>query len=155
VLLAPGSVPGEPETERFPKMVGVLDTNDNFALASACTALDRAGIVFDVVSVSDVPESLKSPEPKWWIRPSRILVSDGDEAEARQLVEQFQLPDAGDTIDMQGAQDSGRIGGAGVLDRLFPRQTAVQRFGCSLLFATFGLAGLAILVMSRQARGMS
>jgi hypothetical protein len=43
-----------------------LDTNDNFALASAGTALSEARIIYDVVPIADVPASLKAREPKWW-----------------------------------------------------------------------------------------
>ena len=73
-------------------MVGVLDTNDNFALASAATALDQAEIVYDVVPIVDVPDNLKITNPKWWVPPSRILVAAEDEREARAIVEHFQSP---------------------------------------------------------------
>lgn len=73
-------------------MVCVLDTNDNFALASATTALDQAEIVYDVVPIADVPDNLKVTNPKWCVRPSRILVAAEDEGEARALVERFQSP---------------------------------------------------------------
>jgi hypothetical protein len=153
VLLVPGAAPAGPEIEGFPKMVCVLDTNDNFALASACAALDQAGIVFDVVPVSDVPEALKTQEPKWWISPSRILVSEKDEPEAREMTEPFQRVIEGDAADEQAAQGRDGVSRTGVLDRLFlPHPTAVQRFGCSLLFAPVGLIGLTILVMSHRDR---
>jgi hypothetical protein len=155
MLLASGTALTGLETERFPKMVGVLDTNDNFALGSACAALDQAGIVFDVVPVSDVPEALKAPEPKWWISPSRILVSNEDEPEARKLTEPFQRPIAGDAADEQGAQGRDGVSGVGILDRLFlPDPTALQKFGCSLLFAPVALIGLTILVMSHRDRSL-
>jgi hypothetical protein len=155
VLLVPGAAPAGPETERFPKMVGVLDTNDNFALGSACAALDQAGIVFDVVPVSDVQEALKAQEPKWWISPSRILVSDEDEPEARKLTEPFQRSIAGDAAGEQAAQGRDGVSRAGVLDRLFlPHPTALQRFGCSLLFAPLALIGLTILFMSHRDRSL-
>jgi len=64
-------------------MVGVLDTNDNFALGCATSALSQAEIVFDVVPVADVPNSLKAGHPKWWIPPSRILISVEDATETR------------------------------------------------------------------------
>ncbi len=73
-------------------MVGILDTNDSFALASAAAALDQAEIVYDIVAVADVPDLLKTTNPRWWVRPSRILVATEDEAEARALVECFQAP---------------------------------------------------------------
>jgi hypothetical protein len=133
-------------------MVGVLDTNDNFALASACTSLDQAGIVFDVVPVPDVSAALKSPEAKWWVPPSRILVSDEDEAEARELLATFQEPIAGDVTEQEA---QGRSREAGVLDRLFqPCETPVQRFGCSLLFAGPALAALVILISSQRDRSL-
>ena len=77
-------------------MVGVLDTNDNFALVSAIAALSEAGIIYDVVQIADVPASLKARERKWWIRPSRILVAEEDAQEARSLVDAFQEPIPGD-----------------------------------------------------------
>jgi hypothetical protein len=74
-------------------MVGVLDTNDHFALKSAANLLNQAGIVYDVVLIADVPDNLKVTNPKWWMLcPSRILVAAEDEGEARALVERFQWP---------------------------------------------------------------
>jgi hypothetical protein len=70
--------------------VGVLDTNDNAALGLAAAALRDANIVFDVVPIADLPANPGSPEPKWWIRPCRILVSVEDASEARELLEPFQ-----------------------------------------------------------------
>ena len=150
VLLVPGAAPPTRASERFPKMVAVLDTNDNFALASACASLDQAGIVFDVVPVSDVSAVMKSPEAKSWIPPSRIVVSDEDEAEARELLAPFQEPIARDVTEQESR---GRDGSkeAGVLERLFlPYQNPMQRFGCSLLFACPALAGLVILISSHR-----
>jgi hypothetical protein len=45
VSLAPGEAPDQTPSEDFPDVVGILDTNDNFALASACNALSQAGII--------------------------------------------------------------------------------------------------------------
>ena len=87
-----GEAPAKPTPEDFPKLVGVLDTNDNFALASAATALEQAEIIFDVVPITDLPPSVKTENPKWWTPPTRILVAAEDEAEARTLVEPFQQP---------------------------------------------------------------
>jgi hypothetical protein len=78
--------------EAFPKLVGVLDTNDNFALGMATVALRKAGIVYDIVAIPDLPASLEVEKPKWWIRPTRILVSAEDANEARSLVEPFKTP---------------------------------------------------------------
>jgi hypothetical protein len=78
------------EPEVFPQMVGILDTEDNFALGMAGTALNEAGIVYDVVEIPDVPDSSQSEKPKWWIPPSRIVVSVEDAYEARSLVEPYQ-----------------------------------------------------------------
>ncbi len=80
----------QPET--FPQLIGVLDTNDNWALASATTALSEAGIIFDIVAIDCVPANLEASVPKWRIRPSRILVAIEDASEARSLVEPFQTP---------------------------------------------------------------
>src|SRR5579871_2246613 len=82
-------LPPTSQQEQFPSLVGVLDTNDNFALGMATHALDRAGIIYDVVEISDAPANLKTPEPKWWIPPSRVLVSTNDAEEARSLVEPY------------------------------------------------------------------
>jgi hypothetical protein len=97
--LAPGEAPNQTRSEDFPELVGVLDTNDNFALVSACHALSRAGIIFDVVAVPDLPESLRTANPKWWIRPCRILVAKEDEPDARELAEPFQHPLADNEVD--------------------------------------------------------
>jgi len=86
--------PSESE-ESFPTLVGVLDTTDNFALASATTALRDAGIVYDVVDIADLPKPI-AQQPKWWISPCRILVATEDTDEARTLLEPFQEPLAGD-----------------------------------------------------------
>ena len=87
-------------------MVGVLDTNDRFALGSAAVALKQAEIAYDVVPIADVPDHLKATHPKWWVHPSRILVSAEDEAEARALVERFQSPlersEVGDALERDG-----------------------------------------------------
>jgi hypothetical protein len=42
-------------TESFPELVGVLDTNDNFALGISTAALNEAGIVYYVVAIPDLP----------------------------------------------------------------------------------------------------
>jgi hypothetical protein len=79
-------------TESFPELVGVLDTNDNFALGMARAALTEAGIVYDVVAISGLSANLEATKPKWWIRPSRILVAQEDASEARSLLEPYQQP---------------------------------------------------------------
>jgi hypothetical protein len=60
-----------------------------------CTPLNEVGIVYDVIAIADLPESLKTLNPKWRIRPCRILVATEDESDARELVEPFphRLPD--------------------------------------------------------------
>jgi hypothetical protein len=114
VPLKPGKPPIKPAIrpaqEYFPQMVGVLDTNDKFALASAATALDQAEIVYDIVPIADVPDSLKVTNPTWWVRPSRILVSAEDEAEARALVERFQAPI--ERSNVADAPDRNRLSGS-------------------------------------------
>jgi len=77
-------------------MVGVLDTCDYFALAMATVALFEAGIIFEVVRIADLPVNLRTPEPKSWTPPSRILVSTEDAAEARSLIEQLEQPIPGE-----------------------------------------------------------
>jgi hypothetical protein len=85
------ALPVKPESQPLPEMVGVLDTNDNFALCMATTALVEAGIDYDVVDIR-LPENLRNTNPKWWISPCRVLVAREDETEARALVEPFQEP---------------------------------------------------------------
>ena len=110
VPLQPGGPPIRPASEHFPQMVAVLDTNDNFALVSAGAALDQAEIVYDIVPVADVPDGLKGSNPKWWVRPSRILVSIEDEADARTLVEPFQAPV--ENSDVADASEKDRLPGS-------------------------------------------
>jgi hypothetical protein len=98
--LAFGKYPDKSTPEDFPRLVGVLDTNDNFALASAATALEQADIIFDVVPITDLPASLRTENPTWGTPPTRILVAAEDEAEARMLVESFEQP-VSDTLASQ------------------------------------------------------
>jgi hypothetical protein len=53
----------------FPEMVGVFDTSDNFALGMAANALSQAGIIYDIVAISDVSLNEAPVAPKWWTRP--------------------------------------------------------------------------------------
>ena len=73
-------------------MIGVLDTEDNFALGMATSALAEAGIIFDVVDIPAMPANRKFEEPKWWTPPCRILVAVEDADEARALLEPYQQP---------------------------------------------------------------
>jgi hypothetical protein len=139
-----------------PKLVGVLDTNDNFALASATTALSEAEIVFAVVAISDVPANLKAENPKWRIRPTRIMVAAEDEAEARALVEPFQQP-VSDSQSESRAVSNGRSA-----DDFFwngsPHPTLVQRIAAWMLGSMFiggGLALFASAVKDRINEGFS
>jgi hypothetical protein len=149
----PDAATVEPQPESFPKLVAILETNDAFALGSACAALNQAGITFDTVLIPDVPEAVTENKPRWWTRPSRILVSNADEAEAREIVEPFLNP----TVTDEAAEDAagGRQGGSvdSFLNRLFlPHPTLVQKIGCSLLFAVPGVLGLALFVSTYQGR---
>ena len=83
----------------FPEMVGVFDTSDGFALGMAASALDLAGIIYDIIAVPDVSLNAAPADPKWWTRPQRILVSREDEAEALAVVEPFKYP-----LDDNGAE---------------------------------------------------
>jgi len=80
-------------------MVGVLDTEDNFALSMATTALTEAGIIYDVVDIPAVPTSAESEKPKWWTPPCRILVAVEDADEARSLLEPYLQPATPGEID--------------------------------------------------------
>ena len=86
-------LPAEPDNEPFPKLVGILDTNDNFVLGMAVAALDEAGIVYDIRPIPESERNFEGRlEPKWLISPSRIMVCTEDESEARLLVEPLQEP---------------------------------------------------------------
>jgi len=87
------------QIEYFPQMVGVLDTEDNFALSMATTALTEAGIIYDVVDIPAVPTSAESEKPKWWTPPCRILVAVEDADEARSLLEPYLQPATPGEID--------------------------------------------------------
>jgi hypothetical protein len=81
------------QPEYFPEMVGILDTEDFFALGMAGTALLEAGIVYDVVEIPDFPSSDGTSEkPKWWTSPCRIMVAVEDADEARLIVEPYLQP---------------------------------------------------------------
>lgn len=80
-------------------MVGVLDTEDNWALAMATTAPGDAGIIYDLVHIPAVPVSAESEKPKWWIPPCRVLVAMEDADEARSLLEPYQQPATPGEID--------------------------------------------------------
>jgi hypothetical protein len=73
-------------------MVGVFDTNDNFALGLATTALTESGILHDVIRIPEVELNQALANPKWWIQPCRILVASEDELDARALLEMLQSP---------------------------------------------------------------
>ena len=151
-----GDAPNKSQTEKFPKLVGVLDTNDNFALASATTALSEAEIVFDIVAISDVPANLKAETPEWRIRPTRILVAAEDEPEARTLVEPFQQP----VSDSQSESDT-VSNGRSADDFIWngsPHPTLVQRIAAWMLGSVFmgcGLAFFAGAVKDRINEGFS
>ena len=80
-------------------MVGVLDTEDNFALAMATTALTEAGIIYDLVDIPTMPANGMSERPKWWVPPCRVLVAIEDAVEARSLLEPYQQPATPGEID--------------------------------------------------------
>lgn len=128
------------QQETFPQLVGILDTNDNWALASATTALSEAGIIFDVVAIDGVSASLEASEPKWRIRPSRILVAIEDAIEARALVEPFQMPlSASNNIEVHSPVKPGLIW------RGVPDAPLAQRIGARLIGTFFVCVGLFIL----------
>jgi hypothetical protein len=80
-------------------MIGVLDTEDNFALYMATGALTEAGIIFDVVDIPAVPAGLEYERPKSWTSPCRIMVAVEDADEARSLLEPYQQPATTGEID--------------------------------------------------------
>ena len=74
-------------------MVGIFDTNDNFALGIATSALDQSGIIYEVIGISEVALNKVLTNPKWWIPPCRILVAAEDEVDARELIAMLQSPE--------------------------------------------------------------
>ncbi|MGA7238814.1 MAG: hypothetical protein WBY44_24240 [Bryobacteraceae bacterium] len=44
-------------------MAGVLDTNNNFALASAAATLEQAEVIYDVVPIVDGPNNSEITAP--------------------------------------------------------------------------------------------
>lgn len=161
--LVAGQAPEKVEPEAVSNLVGVLDTNDNFALASACAALTQAEIIYDVVAISDVPDNVRASHPKWWIPPSRIMVSLEDAGEARNLVEPFQQPlpnqsDTGKEMSSSTTQedimspDSGarRWGGDKFLGFGGTNAPLVQRIGFWIIGAMIVTAGLSFLDAGRR-----
>ena len=73
-------------------MVGIFDTNDNFALGMATSGLTEAGVIYDVVQIPELVLNEVPTNPKWWIPPHRILVAAEDEADACALIEPFKHP---------------------------------------------------------------
>jgi hypothetical protein len=133
---------GQPE--QFPEMIGVLDTEDSFALGMATIALSEAGIIYDVVNMPDSPANLESEKPKWWIPPSRILVSLEDADEARLLVEPFksanEIPENDLDKSLIEKSQSERL--SSLLWKGSPYARSIQRMGARLIGSTFIIAGL-------------
>jgi len=77
-------------------------------MALAAAALDEAGIIFDIVDISDEPLSnvLKAGNPKWWIPPCRIFVAAEDAKEARSLLEPLQQGPVPDIEAQSGWENS-------------------------------------------------
>jgi hypothetical protein len=132
------------QPEHFPEMVGILDTEDNFALGMATVALSEAGIVYDVVPIPDLPANLEAEKPKWWIRPTPILVSLEDANEARLLVEPFKTSNSdlsGGDVEMPDQE-----GSRGTLSQLIwkgpPNAPFIQRVGARLIGSVLIILGL-------------
>jgi len=78
-------------------MVGVLETEDNWALAMATTALSEAGIIY---YLGDIPAGpAKVEKPKLWTPPCRILVAVEDADEALSFLEPYLQPATPGEID--------------------------------------------------------
>jgi hypothetical protein len=131
--------------ESFPELVGVLDTNDNFALGMAAAALSEAGIVYDIVAIADLPENLEAEKPKWWIRPTRILVAAEDASEARSLVEPFQTPRSKSDIEASSARELVDAVKPSLIWKGPPDAPFVERVGARLIGSLFVCFGLLIL----------
>jgi hypothetical protein len=138
--------------ESFPRLVGVLDTDDSFALGMATAALNEAGIVYDVVAIADLPAKPEAEKAKWWIRPSRILVATEDASEARSLLEPFRQPKSLSEIRADSAQElvddpkPGRTDAVLPISRYIwrgpPDAPVVQRVGAWLIGSAFVCFGL-------------
>ena len=138
--------------ESFPELVGVLDTSDSFALGMAAAALNEAGIVYDIVGIRDLPANLQAEKPKWWIRPSRILVSVKDASEARSLVEPFRKLRLKSDIEARSMHELVDVGKSDKKDFDQPTQQFlwkgppdapfVQRVGARLMGSFFVCCGL-------------
>ena len=125
-----------------------------FALGMATAALSEAGIVFDIVAISELPAE-DAVKPKWWIRPSRILVATEDASEARALVEPFQQPRS--QSDLEGSSAQGlvdavkpnRKDSARSISQLIwkgpPDAPFIQRAGARLIGSSFVCFGLFFL----------
>jgi hypothetical protein len=85
------------QPKSFPQLIGVLDTEDNFALSLATVALVEAGIIYYLADIPAGPANVE--KPKWWIPPCRILVAIEDAGEARSLLELCQQPATPGEID--------------------------------------------------------
>lgn len=135
--------------ESFPKLVGVLDTNDNYALGMATVALSEAGIVYDIVAIPDLPENLEAEKPKWWIRPTRILVAAEDASEARSLVEPFQTPRSKNDIEASSARELvNAVKPSLIIWKGPPDAPLVQRVAARLIGSFIVCSGLLMLYES-------
>jgi hypothetical protein len=87
------------QPEQFPEMVGLLDTEDGWALGLVGNELADAGIIYDVVSIAEVRPIPESEKPSYWIPPCRILVSAEDADDARSIVEPYLQPLPNDELE--------------------------------------------------------
>jgi hypothetical protein len=86
------------------ELVGVFDTDDNYALWMAQSALRDADIPFVIVAIPFVTEDPVTERPEWWIRPSRVLVPVANEAEALGLLGPLREPEFISEIDADTPQ---------------------------------------------------
>ena len=138
--------------ESFPQLVGILDTNDSFALGMAAAALDEAGIVYDIVAIRDLPAHLEADKPKLWISPSRILVAVEDASDARSLVAPFRKPrlkvdtEARSMHELVGAEKSDKKDSVRQTSQFLwkgsPDAPSIQRVGARLMGSVFVCFGL-------------
>ena len=107
----------------------------------ATVALSEAGIVYDIVAIPDLPADLEGEKPKWWIPPTRILVSSDDANEARSLVEPFKFKSG---IEVPNREDSVRTSSQ-ITWKGPPDAPFIQRAGARLIGSFFVCVGLFIL----------
>jgi hypothetical protein len=118
----------------------------------ASAALTEAGIVHDLVPIPELPGNMGAAKPKWWIRPTRILVAQEDASEAGSLVEPYQQPRSMNEMESESVQDDSnpirRVPNWPINRYIWrgpPDAPLVQRVGARLIGSVFVCCGLFLL----------